>query len=402
MGNMLYNGVELPDINEVWTEDVKAEYPYALLFFNTTNATLGFSLLSQVPSFRDGGLYIQSGAWKKSCSLNGWEWEIGTGYVQPSAGVYLNPDINIPIWSSHKVVNSDDGSTYLNTSDPIDTGRTVVPKVLYNGVELSTIATITKYMSVSGYPNAMIRESSSGEIHLFVLGDVTKPYMHSNYILASGAWMKLVLVDEIWEYYDSGDSTTFSVSANKQIIWTNFDIYTDETQTEIYFAATDPVDPNAPTTPTITDPLSFAMGWQLGCRLRAQRAVKPDVFTIEWDGEVTEPNYNEYYCRVTERIFTEQELTGAIAVFGGTEYTNLYLMANDPQTTTNAGKGFWMTIDSVGNTPILISGKAGLYQPPLALGTIGEFNIPADGTYFVRQWDSDGKYTERVTFPNVK
>lgn len=55
------------------------------------------------------------------------------------------------------------------------------------------------------------------------------------------------------------------------VVWSNTDVY-DSTGT-LYLAATDPIPVGKP----ITDPLSFAMGWQLGCRLRAQRMVKKPI-----------------------------------------------------------------------------------------------------------------------------
>lgn len=125
--------------------------------------------------------------------------------------------------------------------------------------------------------------------------------------------------------------------------------------------------------------------------------------TITWDGSVTTPNYNEYYCRVSERIFTRAELTGAVAVFGGVEYTNTHLIANGDEAlnVTNPSEGFWLRVtDSLYSGPILLSGKAGLWYPPGGFGSVVE--ILADGTYFIRRYvDTNLKYTESLYLPNA-
>lgn len=44
----LYNGVELPDINEVWTDELKAEYPYAHLGVLPASELFGNSVTGEI------------------------------------------------------------------------------------------------------------------------------------------------------------------------------------------------------------------------------------------------------------------------------------------------------------------------------------------------------------------
>jgi hypothetical protein len=81
---------------------------------------------------------------------------------------------------------------------------------------------------------------------------------------------------------------TEAISYGYRTWWSNTDIY-DSTGT-LYLAASDPVPVG-----TITDPVSFVMGYQLGCRLRAQRGAKKPIAYLyngvqlpplpEWDKE---------------------------------------------------------------------------------------------------------------------
>ena len=121
--------------------------------------------------------------------------------------------------------------------------------------------------------------------------------------------------------------------------------------------------------------------------------------TIIWDGAVTTPNYNEYYCRVSERIFTKEELLGGTVVFGGETYTITGdAIVNQGGTSSEIDTGSYSI--RLSNVCVMVTGVAGEY---LHFGSTvpGGFTLPADGTYFARRYDTDGKYIEKLTLPNA-
>lgn len=118
---MLYNGVELPNINEVWTD--KESYPYATILGKTT-----ISLILHNPEFRhktgsSGELCLMT----ESGSITGWvnysynastaswkRWSGPFGGQSPEFKDSTQP----AIWSNYDVLNTD-GSVYLAASDPV-------------------------------------------------------------------------------------------------------------------------------------------------------------------------------------------------------------------------------------------------------------------------------------------
>ena len=279
---------------------------------------------------------------------------------------------------------------------------------LYNGIELPALPEWDK----EKYPYACITYLDQPYMkvgYLFVLSEIN--YGYSDTDVWGITTQSTDLVDSVnatdgveglaWELRDVSTQEAYQFIAVKGgLIWSNFDILNEDGT--LYLAASDPIPVTAAPAP---DPFWMTMGWMVGRMIAGMRGKKEtaDELTIRWNGEVTEPNYNEYYCRMTERIFTEEELTGAIAVFGGVEYTNTHLVANEPILPNNpeATEGFWLyATETAYSDLILISGKAGTWVVPNGWGH--EFVLPADGTYFVRRYDTDGKYTESVTLPNAK
>lgn len=127
MGNMLYNGVELPDINEVWTN--KETYPYAcILFYDNTIYCLFLStdklcrLGSSLVGCKDGAIkgiqyQMEDGSW--SFLMN-------RDFGATSGAAYAPA-----IWSSYDF-NYSDGSLILAASDPVDPNAPTEPTWTFN------------------------------------------------------------------------------------------------------------------------------------------------------------------------------------------------------------------------------------------------------------------------------
>ena len=118
MANMLYNGVELLDINPFWTD--KTTYPYAAIQVGTGYAGL---VLSTEPFYFDGTKTRTDGN--------------SIGYVCPTShdiaeqlGFPINEWTQIgsddstdfgslgATWSNHDIINTTNGSVYLAASTP--------------------------------------------------------------------------------------------------------------------------------------------------------------------------------------------------------------------------------------------------------------------------------------------
>ena len=129
MGNYLYNGVELPDINEVWTDDLKKQYPYAYIKKSTSssNPYYNLELFSSITTVAESDEWIykyvkQTGpfVWVR-CYLNNQplHWE------EPYFSSFNNIVLEAPahpahpcIWSNTNILNAD-GSVFFAASDPI-------------------------------------------------------------------------------------------------------------------------------------------------------------------------------------------------------------------------------------------------------------------------------------------
>lgn len=143
MANYLYNGVELPDINTVWTD--KTTYPYAniALWDFPEYGVLAYVLTVSAVQFSNtsSGVQLNSGGnWEQYGAMDGtWEFsDSGTSQL------FLEqlPTTKI-VWTSVDVPNTD-GSVYLAASNPVPVGGSKLTittgsangdgMALYNGV----------------------------------------------------------------------------------------------------------------------------------------------------------------------------------------------------------------------------------------------------------------------------
>lgn len=112
--NYLYNGIPLPNVNEVWTDDLKAEYPNAAI--TLASGIYYFSYYSTTPTANQHGV-IQG--------ANGRTYQATSGestWTKSSVATALTP--RTPIWSNYDIYYADDveevgGTLYLAASDPI-------------------------------------------------------------------------------------------------------------------------------------------------------------------------------------------------------------------------------------------------------------------------------------------
>ena len=121
MANYLYNGVELPNINGVWTD--KETYPYAFISEIGLLPTYLFLCSNPVTVTPDGGNYgtihWQTGTEIATYTLSDGVWTLqSTETSDGSVGNYGN----YIIWSSFDLLNETDDSVILAASDPVSAG----------------------------------------------------------------------------------------------------------------------------------------------------------------------------------------------------------------------------------------------------------------------------------------
>lgn len=122
----LYNGVELPDINEAWTDEVKETHPYAVIEYATITAsgyhianliiapscTGGYSVFGDATVvYADGYLFRQIGWYDTDGIPTTWG-EPTTVTSSQTRGAEATK------WTSTDILNSD-GTVYLAASAPI-------------------------------------------------------------------------------------------------------------------------------------------------------------------------------------------------------------------------------------------------------------------------------------------
>ena len=236
MANYLYNGVELPDINAVWTD--KETYPYAAVITVATNQYLFF--ISSMPFEWDAvtNAMVSTGtavakSYGAEVGYTEWVYDSDSNWVD---GTTMYSGL-VPHWSNYDILNAD-GSIYLTASDPV-----AIAFILPDGTELPALPE----GCFEKYPYGMISyvESTNGEAayalsvaegtYIFAPGSATGEgsdyvisllpgYRHYRYVVAPTAASG-------WEQY--AESTTqhsghdFSrEDGTIEIRWCNHDILT--------------------------------------------------------------------------------------------------------------------------------------------------------------------------------
>lgn len=141
---------------------------------------------------------------------------------------------------------------------------------LYNGIELPALPNWDKTL----YPYVYITNGFLGIGRSYVCFQTIQYGENANgyysLIIPAGTGMSGLYSDNQWSEPTVTTEDKSITIPNEAWIWANFDVLNEDGS--VYLAATDPIP-----VPTITDPVSFTMGYQIGCRLRAQRAVKKPI-----------------------------------------------------------------------------------------------------------------------------
>lgn len=249
MANMLYNGVELPDIDSIWEQVGKTAYPYVLFSTGTNpNGTTGtMYFVAKELVHKTDGLYPADGGsngYYHAYYTGGTSWSGPNGPYNDGAGVCFASDkYHNWAWSNSEILNVD-GSVFLTASEPVDPNAPAEPDTphittssgdgfaLYNGVKLPKLPEWDK----SIYPHSFI--SSNGDRYtLFVFDGSGASYDSSaNEVKVRGTKRIYysLLSDGTW----SGVEQDFSVFRLDQslypVIWTNRSIGD-------YLAASEPI-----------------------------------------------------------------------------------------------------------------------------------------------------------------
>lgn len=119
-GTMLYNGVELPDIESVWTD--KVTYPYAVIYVEKSSGRTFLLLLQEnlKPVFDGDVFYFGPGSYRIYL-LSDQVWSSNGGNTVNS-GLYIVTTISSHtfIWTSTDITNKSTGEVWLAASAPVD------------------------------------------------------------------------------------------------------------------------------------------------------------------------------------------------------------------------------------------------------------------------------------------
>lgn len=122
----LYNGVILPDINAVWTDEVRAKFPYAFMS-KVPSFGVAVAFVTSFEVYKDGNKFLSKTAGELGSALytpRVFDWGAVGGVTEVKANDVLvdfdrGPQLIEPyFWTSHDILNSD-GTIYLAASEPV-------------------------------------------------------------------------------------------------------------------------------------------------------------------------------------------------------------------------------------------------------------------------------------------
>ena len=273
MANFLYNGVKLTDIHEVWTDELKTQYPLVTLLrtdYKTNNMviyTLHFDRFTA---------NIDIGGYEEDNDVHFYTQYIGGSWSElkqtSDVDVYaFDTDLwaYTAVWANYDILCTD-GSVHLAASEPAP----VPPKIteskgdgyaLYNGHKLPNIDTV--WMDKAALPYAILSAVDLSEAGFS--GKLYQLRLHLNVGVAkensnsigmeyggSGSMVSYLAIDneesanylhEVfglsvnvgeWVHYatNSGTSVTSDLQA---VFWSSYDVCTTSGST--YLEATDPI-----------------------------------------------------------------------------------------------------------------------------------------------------------------
>lgn len=128
MANMLYNGVELPDINEVWDKET---HPYAGIGSFGVNwmfAALDFEVYADVSK---SGYYASSAGKIDQYLCQNGEWVLVSSQNMDAGNLLTSFSQVTFTWASFNILDNN-GSVYLAASDPVDPNAPAEPTYTYD------------------------------------------------------------------------------------------------------------------------------------------------------------------------------------------------------------------------------------------------------------------------------
>lgn len=349
MDNVPYNGVELQDINTVWTD--KTARPFASIV-QYTDGTYVLILSDKSLGYRNGIFFpITNGSTTADFWIyDGSKW--GFGATQTHGGYALEGYSFI--WASYPVPNinaagQEDGTIHLEASDSDQDGSDpdepdpIVGYRYGDSPVLPDINTVwtgelkEKYPYVVFLPNLFfacfplpVRIADERNPTGILLG-------HDE----NGDIIRADSVGFIWESDSNAwkkDEVSEFTAVNVVPIWTNHNLYcldpdTDEVTDTLYLAASEPVPvyadptPDLPTLSTDKDLSAILSGFQLGQAVRRMRGliqppiaptgVYDDAWPIEWNQIAIADNKANFtvngmnYRKISNLVPTVEMMDGA-------------------------------------------------------------------------------------------
>lgn len=273
MANMLYNGVELPDIESVWTEELKATYPYGYIYKNSGFAGgYGLNCSTYPVRINNGLIWTAGGSRYLQFGLNSaGEWEQrGTVTVNSDKGIFSSTAYPV-IWAGFDIIDRNDSTVYLSASDPLPVGKPITDPLSfmmgcnwmkamlakrgrkpigysYNGVVLPELPEWDR----ETYPYAVIKLGNAfiayrNHVQLLVFEEID---FTNGALQYDKNCLKTASADYTAEDFEWGEltqSTSVGNIASIYLLWANTDIYYPEDYEDtdlagtIYLAASEPI-----------------------------------------------------------------------------------------------------------------------------------------------------------------
>ena len=245
MANMLYNGVELPDIETVWTD--KVTYPYAVI----TGAVLN---LASKAYARGDSLHLMDGA-TYTVNFRDLLWT----YTQVFSYQQLEISLYPKLWVGRDVYNYAGDTLMIQATDPVPVSPEIPNMTrdlalllgnavrrglmavrepvawLYNGVRLPDIYSVYTPQLQKTHPYVAIGKYL-GAYYLMISDTPMTTYSGGEKLRDSsenGLKYRLNVDGEYWEQIDA-------FYTGRWPVWSNHDTV-DEDDGKTYLAATDPI-----------------------------------------------------------------------------------------------------------------------------------------------------------------
>lgn len=246
MANYLYNGIELPDINEVWTDELKAQYPYAIInrsedYLEDYGSTMLISIFTEPPYATTSTINLKP-AYGIDYYLDG---EGSWQFYEAFEGITIRLPQSAYVWSSYDITNKDGDTVIFPYSEPIPVESEPMPEfMLYNGVKLPNIDKV--WTDKEKYPCAYITYWAGGNLYSVNLTTSRLVYNHREGTISNPGGN---LVATIYDVDEANNGYTLYMEEKASggfypkdgyPVWVSEDII-NTADNSVYFAGSDPV-----------------------------------------------------------------------------------------------------------------------------------------------------------------